>query len=297
MKRFPDFDLLPYQPISVEEVIAIFFSLKDEVPSIVKILGARSFNESIFRRDINFVREKDDLSYLIHYDLSLSSQDPKPVAVNDLNQSEQFIARISRDKKIAPDTDNNEQTVLYILTKIVTEISFFWNMVSIHQMKVTILDEDVYKALFPVFLDQDRIALGKDLREYHLLDIPSFSMNFDLAIFYRAVFRALKRIGYEFEFRSNDCAAILEHIRECKDLQRRIEAGEDCQSFYESEMAELREILDSFKISDIDPLDEEAFCAALSEALPKTELAPYFDVYGKYPYKFPLRASDYKPIS
>lgn len=293
MERFPNFDLLPYQPMDIEEVFVLLLALQKEVPALVQTLRKTSYHENLFRRDLSFANEKEDLSYYIQYHLALSTQEPKQVPVNDLIQSEKFLQQMGRVREILPDTDDNDRTVLFILTKLAQEVSHFWNMVDVEKLRVRILDDRLFKITFPLFADQDRVAARKNLRDYLLLDIGSADMEFDLSIFYRAVFRALRKIGYEFEFRCPECAEVLELMRECKTLLTQLKAGNNCQSTYDIYHGKLRRILNDLKIDDIDHLDEDAFCDALSEVWPKTILAPYFDVYGQYPQKFPLKAKDY----
>lgn len=293
MKNHPNFQALPYEAIQADDIVSIVIALRNEIPHLLEEIGPLSAEEPIFRVDIKSGGLKKDSTHYIHYSLSLSSAKPKRVAEEVRQQNEKFLQGIKKEHLILPDTRDNESTILYILTILLAHINYGWNMVYLPEKEFKMFEFKHIKISMAAFLQADELLAGKRIKECHVLDISPQFMGFDLAMFYNAVFRALKKQNYGFEYRSPDCAVIIDCIRECKSLLEDISAGKKRKTKLNEEMRGLNSILKSLKVSVEDPLDEDAVCAELTQRLPKDRINLYHDVYGKYPDKYPLRAKDY----
>lgn len=162
--------------------------------------------------------------------------------------------------------------------------------------KVRLFDSShIYNAL-PIALTRNNLWPREKIEDIFILDIRCVPIKGDQAPFYAAVFRALKKMGYDWSYFNSVFYDIISYIQEYYQLKWSPIVENDDGMVASEILEEIVSLLERLKLEQLDPLDEEAIRRAINRMPPNEALLAYLSVYGDLPQKYPLRLSDYKKL-
>lgn len=278
--------------INDKDALKIINTIVDEMPELLEEIAPEGWDKSIYRRPIqNFnshsiiiklKRNKRIMEYNIH-----KMKNP------DVPFSE---AKEKKDVEYFPDTVHYKATILFYLCSILSELSIEGNMKEIVSGNMKIFNYHNIHTLLPKVLAEHNLWPKDTLKRIKILDILNVNIKEDSTPFYKAVFRALKKTGYNWDYFNGDFAITINNMLEYKRLKdnptKRNRFGQTAADVLNQNKVSL--FLFDVKYTDL--LDEKQICDAFNYLPPKDYVLAYLEVHNELPQHYPLTLDYYKSL-
>lgn len=285
------------ESMTIDEAVDLMFALADEIPQLVAEIAPEGWSKSSYRRSIHKFNENSEMlnickSEAIERYLKHRKQN---TGIPFDYTSYDFYKLYIRGEPF-PDAIHYNATILFILCIVVTDLSRELNMVRDIDQKVRLFDFYHINKALPTALSQLNLWPNEKIENIFILSIHHLHIDGDIAPFFNATFRALKKMKYDWFYFNSNFASLMIYIEEYHELKWTPTIKNYDGMVVSEILNEIESILKSMKLEGIDPLDAEAICEAINQKPPYVDLLAYVEVYNRAPQKYPLSVIDYKNL-
>lgn len=283
------------ESMTIDEALDLIIALSHEIPQLLLDIAPEGWSKSSYRRSIHKFNEH---SQLLNICKGEAIRNYLSFRKNNKSVPFDYTKCYSYNRYITgepfPDAIHYNATILFMLCIALCDLSRHLNMVRVRDERVRLFDfYHIHQAL-PSALSQCELWTKEKLMNIFILDIRDLYVDGDEAPFYNAAFRALKKMGYDWFYFDSNFECIMTNIYDYHQLKWSPSVENDDGMTASEILEEIVSTLNSIKLGYLDPLDEEAICAAINRKPPHVYLLSYLEVYKAAPQKFPLSVSDYK---
>lgn len=281
--------------ITDESAIHLIFALFDELPELFAEIAPDGWNKSIYRHPIR--------RFNLNSHIFRSSKNHKVISYNFHKRNHPGIPYKSsnelkpfKDREPFPDAVHYKATILFYLCTILSDLSSDANMIHVASGEVRIFEYYHICRLLPKVLSEHNLWPQDKLERIQILVIYDANLEEDSTPFYKAAFRALKKMGYKWSYFDSRFASIVYNLFEYHQIKWS-PTQKNIDGLTASKLLALNKSkMKYFNLKYSDPLDEQEICDAFNSLPPCNSVLAYLEVHNQLPQNYPLSVSYYRSL-